>query len=175
MKKFLVISFIFIFSACTNATVITGGVKYDINRAKNEILSTQPPSTPSQLLRNNIIDTNNSSNKNALLNGITELKDRKLAKFSDGSYAVLYYDNPFYSFYYSESGKLISYTYKTSQNYPCKFKKFKPDGSLINTGYRVSEQESFIYSPEGKLLAHWLGNKCFDGNNNLIMTRQIME
>ena len=166
MKRFILI-FLFIFLCVpVNAQIITGEVEY--NTEATEKLSYDD-------LRSRFFDSDNSDNLSYLFQGITELKDRKLAKFSDGSYAVLYYDNPFYSFYYSESGKLISYTYKTSQNYPCKFKKFKPDGSLINTGYRVSEQESFIYSPEGKLLAHWLGNKCFDGNNNLIMTRQIME
>ena len=103
-----------------------------------------------------------------------DLKNR-FSKFSDGSYAVHYYDNPFYSFYYSQNGKLISYTYKSSQNFPSNFKKFKPDGSIINTGTRVSEKESFIYSVDGKLLAHWLGDKCFDKNNNIIMTREIRE
>ena len=166
MRRLIVI-FLFIFLCVpVNAQIITGEVEY--NTETTEKLSYDD-------LRSRFFDSNNSENLSYLFQGITELKDRKLAKFSDGSYAVLYYDNPYYSFYYSESGKLISYTYKSSQSYPCNFKKFKPDGSLINTGYRVSEQESFIYSPEGKLLAHWLGNKCFDGNNNFIMTRQITE
>ena len=166
MKRFILIILFLFFCIPINAQIITGEVEY--NTEAIEKLSYDD-------LRNRFFDSNNIENLNYLFNGITELKDRKLAKFSDGSYAVLYYDNPFYSFYYSQNGKLISYTYKTSQNYPCNFKKFKPDGSLINTGHRVSEQESFIYSPAGKLLAHWLGNKCFDGSNNLIMTRQIME
>ena len=166
MKRFILIFLFLVLCFPVKAQIITGEVEYNTEAA--EKLSYE-------YLRNRLLDSNNSENLNYLFQGITELKDRKLAKFSDGSYAVLYYDNPFYSFYYSQNGKLISYTYKTSQNYPCNFKKFKPDGSIINTGYRVSEQESFIYSPEGRLLAHWLGNKCFDGNNNLIMTRQVTE
>lgn len=166
MRRFILI-FIFIFLCIpVNAQIITGEVEYNTEATEN--LSYDD-------LRNRFYDGNNTENLNYLFQGITELKDRKLAKFSDGSYAVHYYDNPFYSFYYSQNGKLISYTYKTSQSYPCKFKKFKPDGSVINTGVRVSEKESFIYSSEGKLLAHWLGNKCFDKNNNLIMTREIRE
>ena len=166
MKRFILIILFISFCIPVNAQIISGEVEY--NTEVSEKLSYED-------LRNRFFDSNNSENLNYLFKGITELKDRKLAKFSDGSYAVLYYDNPFYSFYYSQNGKLISYTYKASQNYPCNFKKFKPDGSIINTGYRVSEQESFIYSPEGKLLAHWLGNKCFDKNNNLVMTRQVTE
>lgn len=166
MKRFILI-FIFIFLCIpVNAQIITGEVEYNTEATEN--LSYDD-------LRNRFYDGNNTENLNYLFQGITELKDRKLAKFSDGSYAVHYYDNPFYSFYYSQNGKLISYTYKSSQSYPCEFKKFKPDGKVINTGVRVSEKESFIYSPEGKLLAHWLENKCFDKNNNLIMTREIRE
>lgn len=166
MRRFILI-FLFIFLCVpVNAQIITGEVEYNTEAA--EKLSYED-------LRNRFFDNNNIENMNYLFQGITELKDRKLAKFSDESYAVQYYDNPLYSFYYSQNGKLISYTYKSSRNYPCSYKKFKPDGSVINTGYRVSEQESFIYSQNGKLLAHWKGNKCFDENNNLIMTRKIME
>ncbi len=167
MKRFILISLFIFFCLPVNAQIITGEVEYNTETIQEQLSY--------ESLKNKFFDSDNIENLNYLFQGITELKDRKLAKFSDGSYAVHYYDNPFYSFYYSQNGKLISYTYTTSQNYPCKFKKFKPDGSVINTGYRVSEQESFIYSPEGKLLAHWLGNKCFDGSNNLIMTRKIMK
>ena len=166
MRQFILICLFLILCIPINAQIITGEVEYNTEAA--EKLSYED-------LRNRFFDNNNIENLNYLFQGITELKDRKLAKFSDGSYAVHYYDNPFYSFYYSANGKLISYTYKSSQTYPCKFKKFKPDGSVINTGLRVSEQESFIYSPDGALLAHWVQNKCFDKENNLIMTRQVME
>ena len=40
---------------------------------------------------------------------------------------------------------------------------------------RVSDKESFIFSPNGKLLAHWLGNNCYDEYNHIIMTRKIMQ
>ena len=166
MKRFILIFLFILLCVPVNAQIITGEVEYSTEAT--EQLSYED-------LKNRFYDSNNIENLNYLFQGITELKDRKLAKFSDGSYAVHYYDNPFYSFYYSQNGKLISYTYKSSQNYPCNFKKFKPDGSIINTGTRVSEKESFIYSVDGKLLAHWLGDKCFDKNNNLIMTRKIRE
>lgn len=168
MKRFILIFLLLIICIPVNAQIITGEVEYTNTYQPSEILSYND-------LKNKFYDSNNIENLNYLFQGITELKDRKLAKFSDDSYAVQYYDNPLYSWYYSQNGKLISYTYKSSQNYPCNFKKFKPDGSVINTGYRISEQESFIYSSDGKLLAHWKGNKCFDKNNNLIMTRKIME
>ena len=168
MKRFILTILFLALCFPVSAQIITGEVEYNSNYQPEEKLTYED-------LKNRFFDHNNSENLNYLLQGITELKDRKLGKFSDGSYAVQYYDNPLYSWYYSENGRLISYTYKTSRNYPCKFKKYKPDGTIINTGFRPSENESFIYSSDGKLLAHWLGNNCFDKNNNLIMTRKVME
>lgn len=169
MKRFFAILFTLVsFALCVNSQIITGEVEYNTEFQQIEKLSFNE-------LGNRFYDADNIENSNYLLQGITELKDRKLAKFSDGSYAVQYYNEPLFGWYYSSNGKLISYTRKDTANYPSKFTKFKPDGSIINSGVRISEQESYIYSSEGKLLAHWLGNKCFDEKNNLIMTRKIME
>lgn len=168
MKRFFIILFaIFLSCQLSNAQIITGEVEYNTEYQLERLNFKE--------LRNKFFDSNNIENLNYLLNGITELKDRKLAKFSDGSYAVQYYDNPLFAWYYSSNGKLINYTRKDNSNYPCKFTKFKPDGNIVNSGIRISEQESFIYSPEGKLLAHWLGDKCYDKDRNLIMTRKIMK
>ena len=114
--------------------------------------------------------------QHVMISGLSYIgKDRKLAKFSDGSYGIQYYNDTMFSWYYSQNGKLINFTQKDSESYPHRVTKFKPDGSVANTGYRVSEKESFIFTPDGKLLAHWLGNNCYDENNNVIMKRQIIK
>lgn len=175
MKKFFAISLLFIFSTGTNATVITGGVKYDINSAKTEILTTQPPLLHSQLLRNHIIDTNLYINKKVLLKGITELKDRTLAQFSDGSYGIIYKNNPTNVFYYNNKGYLTHTELKDSVEYPYKAYKYDTFGNLINISLRTSEYETFIFKPSGELIAHWYKEQCFDENNNIIMTRKILK
>jgi hypothetical protein len=103
--------------------------------------------------------------------GIQELKDRKVVRFSDGSYGIVYHDDPLFSWYY-KNGRLINFTQKSSENYPCRITKYKPDGTIANAGYKVSDKESFIFSSNGKLIAHWKGTLCFDENNNIIMTRK---
>ena len=108
------------------------------------------------------------------MSGITELKDRKMAQFSDGSYGVIYFDDPLYTWIY-KNGKLINFIEKSSLDYPAKTTRYKPDGSVINVGLKVSNNESFIYSPDGKLIAHWLGKLCYDSANNVIMTRKNIE
>lgn len=169
MKRFILLLFtLILINSAAYAQIITGEVEYNAERSGITKYSIED-------LRNYFYDADNTINLNYLYQGVTELKDRKLAKFSDGSYAVQYYDNPLTAWYYSSNGKLTAYTKKDSEDYPCKFTKFKPDGNVINYGIRLSAQESRIYSPEGRLLAHWVRNKCFDKNDNLIMTRKIME
>lgn len=163
-----------ILSFQVNAQIITGEVEYNADIAREEVFSKPVEKINFEKLKKRYYDSDNLENINYLFKGITELKDRKLAKFSDGSYGVQYYDDPMYSWYYSSNGKLINFTQKDSLDYPCRITKYKPDGNIANTGYRVSEKESFIFSSEGKLLAHWKGNFCYDDSDNIIMTRKIM-
>ena len=41
-------------------------------------------------------------------------------------------------------------------------------------GLRVSKEETFIYNPQGKLIAHWLGTNAYDEGGNVIMTRKYI-
>lgn len=174
MKRFILILFTFVFCISSQARIITGEVEYNAEFARDEVFSKPVEKISLDKIRNRLFDSENIENLNYLLKGVTELKDRKLAKFSDGSYGVQYLDDPMYSWYYSSDGKLKNFIQKDSLAYPCKITKYKPDGSIANTGYRVSEKESFIFNTEGKLLAHWVGNNCYDEDNNIIMTRKIM-
>ena len=169
MKRFI---FLLLFCICllpASAEFITGEVEY--NAENNSGVQADVPIKTK--LYNRYIDSDFNENSAYLYKGITELKDRKLAKFSDGSYGVLYYDDPMYTWYYNGNGRLINFSRKDSQDYPCSVIKYKPDGTIVNTGYRVSENESFIYSADGKMIAHWLGENCYDSKNNLIMKRKF--
>ena len=173
MKRFILLILFLLFILPCNAQIITGEVEYNTN--SQMISGKQTQKISFNKIRNHFFDSNNVENLNYLFKGITELKDRKLARFSDGSYGVQYYDDPLFSWYYSSNGKLINFIQKDTENYPSRFTKFKPDGSVSNTGYRISQNESYIYDKEGKLLAHWIGNNCYDENSNIIMTRKIMD
>jgi len=170
MKRFILLCLLSLILLPANSHTIIGEIEY------NEGSVLQPIHKLSfESLRNYFYDSNNLENKHCLLQGITELKDRILTKFSDGTYGILYKDNPLYSWYYSSNGKLIAYTQKDTVSYPCQFTKFRPDGSVINSGYRISKKESYIYSFDGKMIAHWNGNYCYDDSNNVIMRREIFK
>lgn len=173
MKKFYCLLICLFFCLSINAQIITGEVEYNSEYSESGITKSQ--NTNRNDIYRFLIDRNNQENLNSLSGGVTELKDRKLMQFSDGSYGVQYYDDPMFSWYYSQNGRLINFTEKDSLTYPCKTVKYKPDGSIANTGYRVSEKESFIYNTQGKLIAHWLNGNCYDEYNNIIMTRKELK
>lgn len=163
------------FNSSAYAELITGEIEYNREGAKNYVIQTPAAKFDINQRQNFLIDKNNSENLNYLYKGITELKDRKIAKFSDDSYGIMYYEDPLYTWYYSSDGRLINFTQKNSFGYPCKFTKYKPDGSITNTGVRISEKESYIYNSQGKLIAHWVNENCYDEYNNIIMKRKIYD
>ncbi|MBD5401214.1 hypothetical protein HDR58_00210 [bacterium] len=93
--------------------------------------------------------------------------------FSDGSYAVNYNTDPLKVFYYSKNRVLTHIEKRSSVEYPYNAYKYDINGNLINLSIRISEDETFIYEPKGQLIAHWVGQNCFDSLGNLIMTREI--
>lgn len=128
-----------------------------------------------EISHNEISDTNNVENRSMLLQGITETKDRTLALFSDGSYGVVYKSEPKVVLYYSPQGNLTHKEIKEALKYPYKTYKYNLNGQLENMTYRMSESETFIYLPSGKLIAHWVGLNCYDVEGKLIMTRKILK
>lgn len=170
MKKYLLILVLF-FVLPAYGAVITGSVEYSVESARQEL--SDLPKTPNlNLIKANFIDENNSENLTSLLTGQTELKDRILAIFSDGSYGVNYKDNPIYIWYYNSEGILINVEIKTGLEHPYKAYKYSPNGRLVNMSIHPNFDESFVFSPQKKLLAHWKGENCYDENDNLIMTRK---
>lgn len=170
MPYLLVFLMMIVFMIQSSAAIVTGGVEYNY-----ENKSVESQEIDFEFIRNHLIDSDNIENLNYLYQGKVNLKDRTLAKFSDGSYGIVFKDDPLYSWYYSQNGRLINFTQKTSEDYPCKITKYKPDGTIANVGRKISARESFIYSKDGKLIAHWIGNNCYDKDNNLIMTRKYEE
>lgn len=174
MKWVMLTILYFLIIIPVNAEFITGGVEVSVENARNEVFNESPKFINSTDLsvKN---DTDFYENKSNLLKGITSLKDRKLGKFSDGTYAVMYYDNPKNTYYYSKTGELLYTEIKSGNVYPYKAFKYKSDGTLVNCSLKISPNEVFIFSVNGKLIAHWIGENCFDENGNVIMTRKIYQ
>ena len=175
MKKLLYLLTIFILCSAVNAATITGGIEYSTTDARLELQNNRPMSADFILYGNNYTDNYRDENISALLKGITNLKDRTLAKFSDNTYGVIYNNDPKHVWYYNNDGILIYAEEKASLTYPYRTYKYTPDGELVNMTMRVSGSETYIFDTVGNLLGHWVGKKCFDENGNIVMTREILK
>ena len=175
MKKVIVVVFLILFGLPVSSKMITGEVQYSVNGAREEVMSVKVPAFDKEVIRARVYDYNRGENLGSLLKGVTELRDRTLAYFSDGSYGVVYKENPLEVYYYGADGILTHNEKKDSVEYPYKSYKYTTGGKLVNMSLRVSEDETFIFEPDGKLIAHWLGANCYDEDNNVIMSRKILK
>lgn len=155
--------------------LLTGEVEYTTDTARGELLHSSPQKPAKELLFLNITDDNYQENITALLKGNVELKDRTLALFSDNSYAVMYNADEFHVWYYSPNGTLTHSEVKDNLNYPYKSYKYDLNGNLVNMGLRVSKAETYIFNPDGKLIAHWIKSRGYDEAGNLIMKRRYLD
>lgn len=137
--------------------IITGEVEYNITNSGY------------------LTDNNYNENSKCIYGKTTEFKNRIVVKFSDNTYGVKYLENPFYCWYYSPKGNLISYTKRANTGFPSEVKKYKPTGEMIMYGIQLSENESYWYKPDGKLIAHWINNNCYNSEGVIIMKRAIEE
>lgn len=175
MKNFIFALLIIFLTSPVQGAVITGGVEYSVTDAQNIILQDNPKPLNTIFVQDNLYDNNRNQNIQNMLKGFTDLKDRTLAHFSDGSYGVIYKNNPLTVLYYSNDGVLTHTEERTSLNYPYKSYKYNTQGKLVNMSLRTSENETFIFNKSGNLIAHWKGKNCYDQNGNIIMTREILK
>ena len=176
MRVFLLIFLIIYLPLPVNAqTILTGEVEHTVQSARNELVNSKPQQVDPKLLLLQLKDNNYIENSSLLLKGNINLTDRIIAKFSDNSYAIMHKDDEYHVWYYSPSGDLTHYEVKSNLNYPYKSYKYNTQNNLVNMSMRTSKDETFIYTPNGKLLAHWIKNNGYDENGNLIMTRTYLQ
>lgn len=179
MKKYFISLIIFILTVIitpvSQAEVLQGGVSYDVNSARNELMDGISYTIDSKYVNDFYYDKDYEQNANYILQGLTSLKDRTLAYFSDGTYAVCKNNDPYHVYYYGAAGNLNYVEEKDGLNYPYKTYKYNTAQKLVNMSMRVSKSETFIYSNNGKLLAHWLKDKAYDESGNVIMKRKYVE
>lgn len=175
MKRILLILIIILLHLPSNAEVLEGGVSFDVNSAREELLKYSDNKIDKTLAESFYRDYYYKENQAYKLSANTTLKNRVLAFFSDTTYGVMYNAIPLYVWYYSKDGNLIYMEKKDSTEYPYKAYKYTPSGLLMNMSLRVSKEETFVYTPAGKLIAHWIGANAYDEDNNIIMTREYKE
>jgi hypothetical protein len=178
MKKFVLVMIFALAlssSAVFSETLLQGEIGYNVNSARDEVSTPIVKKLTIDLISQKLYDSEYGRNHSYLLNGNLELKDRTLALFSDLSYAVMYKADEYHVWYYTKSGMLMYAEEKDGLTYPYRSYKYDTSGNLINKGLRVSKAETFIFKPNGKLIAHWVGANGYDEVGNVIMTRKYLE
>ena len=155
--------------------VFYGSAEYNVDSAREKVVYGIAYRINKATFQDRFYDLESKSNLQNIINGNLELKDRTLAFFSDSTYGILYKDDPYYVYYYDADGFLINVDKKDGLNYPYNFYKYSTSGELINMGVRVSKGETYIYSPDEKLIAHWVGANAYNEQNKLIMKRRYSE
>lgn len=146
MKRILLILIIILLHLPSNAEVLEGGVSFDVNSAREELLKYSDNKIDKTLAESFYRDYYYKENQAYKLSANTTLKNRVLAFFSDTTYGVMYNAIPLYVWYYSKDGNLIYMEKKDSTEYPYKAYKYTPSGLLMNMSLRVSKEETFVYT-----------------------------
>ena len=174
-KIFLTFIFLIFSQACFAEMLLYGEAQYNVESALNEVKQGLKTKINSKNLIPYLVDIYRDENLHALLSGNINLKDRELAMFSVGTYGVVYKEDPLHAFYYSSLGILEYIDVRSSGVYPYRSYQYDIKGNLVNMGLRVSKQEAYLYSPDGVLLAHWIGENGYNENGEIIMTRKFVE
>ena len=145
MKKYLLTAILLIFMLIpANAEVLQGGVAYDENSARNEVMDGISYTIDSSYINGYAYDGEHDQNVGFMLNGMTELKDRTLAYFSDNTYAVLKKAEPRIVRYYDSNGILTYVEKKSGTSYPYKTYKYNTSGKLSNKLKEIFKISPFL-------------------------------
>ena len=153
------------------AKTLKGEVKYTVKQAREEAFSNVEYTLPQSIIKANLTDPNYKENKKAIKLGTTELKDRSIGYFSDGSYAIIYKNNKYIVYYYKENGELDSIEKRESLIAPTKSFDYNVEGKLESITLILSPTDVYIFNLKGELERHWVGDKCYDKNGKVTVIR----
>lgn len=180
MKKILVLIIIFLFSGTMlRAQVLEGHVSYTVETARKVAFEGIEKKIDASQFDKHMQDRNYEENKLATKNK-TELKDRSVQIFKGfkiPAYAVTYYTNPRYTYYYIKYLNQLAFvdideadTTKDDISFPFKTLRYDFRGNLIAVGLTTSLEERFLYKSTGKLISHWVGGTGYNAKGKKIGT-----
>lgn len=180
IKKALLIIFAFLFICMpAHAYTLKGGVEYTVDSARIVAFDNTPLEISTKEFSKYDSDLYYFTAMDYLSGKITEAVGRKVIPFYEKNnklsfYGVQYNNNPSKKYYYSPSGKLLKYEINTfSGSYPYKTLAYDTQGKLLNINLVVSDQESFLFDKNKKLIGHWVNNQFYDANGNKDITRRL--
>lgn len=186
MKRLLVFIFISIFYCLCSSVpaqdiVLRGSVNYTVETARKMAFDGLDLKLDKKFIEPYAIDENNKENRD-YIDKKKQPEGRMVMSFVMArglvkGYAIVYDDKPEYVFYYTNGGYLIAIDIDKIQDkntFPYKIGKYSAaTGNLVSIGFYVSDEEQYVYTKNGKLKAHWVGNTAYNEKGRPIATRDV--
>lgn len=143
--------------------VIKAGIKYNEASARIEAFRDLPRKIEKSFYKDYLKDPNRKENIASIKNKEYEIDSRVLCPFFFKetllSYAVTYVTEDDTTYYYNIFGNLLRFDIvEHNENY-MKTIGYSRYGNLINVSISADNDEQFVYDENGKLIAHWIGEK----------------
>ncbi len=171
MKKILVLLIFLIFTRGVFALTLEGNVSYTVESARSITFENVRAELPLSMVQPHLIDESFGANKDYIKYGGQPV-DRYIEVFKKGpfrlAYAIQYKKHKEITYYYLKmDGTLLfidieEVLNKAKNRYPLKFYRYDTKGKLIAGGIAVSENESFLFDKNQKLITHRKNNTGYN-------------
>ncbi len=172
MRKYFLLIF-FIILICFNCGyTIKGGVSYTVETARQISFAGVSKNIDIKKYKNYLHDEYFCKNMEAKTHHKNKLKNRSVTFFSDGTYGVVYKSNRNKGYYYDGDGYLEFIEISKTKFYPKKYVRYNIQGSIDTIVLATTPKEAYIFNKDKKLIAHWIGNNCYNEAGELIKIRK---
>ena len=164
------------------ATVLEGQVSYTVESARKIAFEGIERSIDPARLESHMQDPDYKENKQ-VMKGKMQLNNRSVQVFKGfvvPAYAVTYYDNPRYTYYYIKCLNQLAFVdidevdvTKEPVQFPFKTYRYDFKGRLLAVGLTTSVDERFLYKSNGKLISHWVGNIGYNAKGKKIGSVEV--
>ena len=169
MKKLITLLLFLCLTLPLFGFTLKGSVTYTVEQARKEAFANVEYTLPKHIINANRTDPNYKQNQSLIKNGVKETGDRYITYYSDGGYGIVYKNDLYKEYYFKKNGKIESIGIRTNLTYPVKSFKYDYNGNLEEVVLYITENDGYIFKPNGQMVVHWVNNVAYDINGKIIM------
>lgn len=155
-------------------------VKYTVSSAKTEAFKNIKTSLPLVFYKTDMDDRNHAANVEYIKKQLSSSGDKSRLLFPNFigqtlvSYGIRYTNRPENVFYYNSYGKLLRIEIDNNNPdiYPKKSVTYNNKGKLHSVVLYISQTEQYNFDGQGNLIVHWIGQRGFNRNGQLLKIRR---
>ena len=170
MKKFILFLFLFFFiSFPTNAKVLQGSVTYEANKAWETAMLYAEKKLPQEIIDSHLVDPDYEENQVAMKYKISQLGEKLITYYSDGTYAIGDPNHSSYGYIYDPNGNLgrILKIINTDEFRLIYF--YETNNVLTAVSYDAKKGEAYVFDAKtGKLESYWINKKGYFVDGKII-------